>query len=301
MANKKTKRRSNWSPPRTASLGSGGSRSAAPERADSGNSGNSQKTLKTPAPPAKRAVQTPPVNRQTQAAAANRQARKEEARRQREAFRKKAARRRTLRTVGIAVGAAVVVVGIVLALTLRGGGKPAGKQGIDPATLPGILKTAPPWPANNTQLKDRLDAMGFPILSAEGVTQHIHMDLQVFVNGKQEEVPALIGIGSDANGTFFSDLHTHDATGIVHLESQTNDRFTLGQFFDVWGVYFTKSCVGSLCTSGDQTLQVFDNGTKVSGDPTKIVFRQHHTYVVAYGTPDQLPNPIPDSYPPNGP
>ncbi len=277
MANKKTKRRSNWTPPRTASSAPGGATSATTGKSNA------------------RAAE------QTQASAANRQARKEEARRQREAFRRKESRRRTMRTVGIVVVAVAVIAGIAIALVSRGGGKPAGKQNLNPATLPGILRTAPPWPADQDQLRDRLDAMGFPVLSSEGVVQHIHMYVQVFVDGKQTPVPALIGIGTDSNGTFFSDLHTHDATGIVHLESQSSDRFTLGQFFDVWGVYFTKSCVGNLCASGDKTLQVFDNGKAVTGDPTNLVLRQHHVYVVAYGTPAELPDPIPAEYPPNGP
>src|SRR5205823_1101980 len=85
--------------------------------------------------------------------------------------------------------------------------------------------------------------------------------LQIFVNGNPVSVPAQIGIGTDGS---FAELHTHDATGIIHFESPTQANFTLGQFFDDWGVFFTKSCIGSLCNSGDKTLQVFVNGNPVS-------------------------------------
>jgi hypothetical protein len=47
----------------------------------------------------------------------------------------------------------------------------------------------------------------------------------------------------------FSPIHTHDTSGIVHIESPTVRPFTLGQFFDVWGVRFTSDCIGGDCNS----------------------------------------------------
>jgi sulfur carrier protein ThiS len=31
-----------------------------------------------------------------------------------------------------------------------------------------------------------------------------------------------------------SPLHTHDATGLIHVESNAAKNFTLGEFLDVW-------------------------------------------------------------------
>jgi len=31
-----------------------------------------------------------------------------------------------------------------------------------------------------------------------------------------------------------SPLHTHDATGLIHVESNTIRNFTLGEFLDIW-------------------------------------------------------------------
>jgi hypothetical protein len=36
-------------------------------------------------------------------------------------------------------------------------------------------------------------------------------------------------------------LHTHDISGIIHVESPDNRTFTLGQFFDIWGKKFNNS------------------------------------------------------------
>ncbi len=301
MANKKTKKRSNWSPPRTSGTGSTSTREA--------GSGGAPRQAATEPPdtvPEGRQVRAPAAGRPAQAQAANRQARKEEARRQREALRKKASRRRTARLAAIVAGIAAVVIVIVIVLVVRPGhhkstssGKPKGLP--SPATLAGILRTAPPWPANNdaTALRSRLDAVGLHALGAEGTVEHIHMHLDIFVDGKAATVPQNVGIASD--GSFLAELHTHDATGIIHFESPTQTNFTLGQFFDDWGVYFTKSCIGNLCNSGDKTLQVFVNGKLLTSDPTQLDFKEHQEIVVVYGTQKELPTPLPSAYPSTGP
>ena len=54
--------------------------------------------------------------------------------------------------------------------------------------------------------------------------------LAIFINGKNHTVPALIGI---TNYCFYW-LHTHDQSGIIHIESPIHRAFTLGNFFDIW-------------------------------------------------------------------
>jgi len=43
--------------------------------------------------------------------------------------------------------------------------------------------------------------------------------------------------------------HTHDTSGTVWLEGQGGREVTLGQFFDVWGVRLTATCIGGICGS----------------------------------------------------
>jgi len=284
MANKKTKKRSNWSPPRTSGTGPTSTRQVGEDPG--------------PEAPVRDRPAAASGRQQAQVSAGNRQARKEEARRQREALRKKAARRRTARLAGIAAAVVAIVVGIVLVLTLGHNKASTTSKGnaVDPATLSGILRTAPPWPANNdpAQLKSRLNAIGLHALGAEGSVEHIHMHLDIYADGQQVTVPPQIGIASD--GSFLAELHTHDATGIIHFESPTETTFTLGQFFDDWGVYFTKNCIGNLCNSGDKQVRVYVDGKQLPGDPTKLAFKAHQEIVVTYGTTAELPNPIPKSY-----
>jgi len=163
-------------------------------------------------------------------------------------------------------------------------------------SLPGVLKTPSPWPANNADatLQRRLRAIGLDPLTAEGQAVHIHQHLDVFVAGKKVAVPAQVGIGS--SGGFISDLHTHDTTGIMHVESPTVTSFSLGQFFAVWGVRLDATCLGSLCVSGDDGLRAWVNGKPVTDDPTRIVLAEHQQIVLSFGTTAQDPKTIPATY-----
>jgi hypothetical protein len=161
--------------------------------------------------------------------------------------------------------------------------------------LPGVLKTAPPWSANTGKLQLRLRAIGLPALTAEGQVVHIHQHLDLFVDGKPVKVADDVGI--DPNGGFISPLHTHLQTeGVLHVESPTQVRFSLGQFFAVWGVRLDAKCIGGECAGGGKVLRTWVNGKPVTGDPTRIVLDSHQEIVIAYGTADQMPDPVPSSY-----
>ncbi len=150
------------------------------------------------------------------------------------------------------------------------------------------------WPADPPGLTTRLAAAGLPALSAEGTALHIHQHLDIYVNGSPVAVPA--GIGIDEAAGSISPIHTHDDTGVIHVESPTVQTFTLGQFFDVWGVRLSATCLGGYCAAGDQQLSVYVNGTKVTGDPRAVTLESHQEILVAFGTAAQLPSPIPSSF-----
>jgi hypothetical protein len=119
---------------------------------------------------------------------------------------------------------------------------------------------------------------GIQCQSSEQVAYHIHAHLAIFASGAQRTVPAGIGIpqpvaqnGFVDSGKCFYWLHTHDTTGVIHIESPSHRSYTLGQFFDLWGQPLSSSRVGS--ASG--TVTVFVNGKRFSGDPRSIVLTPH--------------------------
>lgn len=93
-----------------------------------------------------------------------------------------------------------------------------------------------PSPADpSPELVARTDAARVPLLDAEGAATHTHTQLEVRVNGRRMEVPP--GIGIDEASRRIAALHSHDTTGLMHVESPTeNDSYTLEQFVTVWGL-----------------------------------------------------------------
>jgi hypothetical protein len=220
----------------------------------------------------------------------------QQARRRREAARaRQAARRRRerRRRLGVAALLAVVLVAGIggLAVSAAGRHRPAAAgQG-----ALADLQTGPaPWGANTAGLAQRLQAIGVPPLSpVEGAVIHIHQHLDLDVNGRQVTVPTGIGIDPEVG---YAPLHTHDPNGVIHVESPTVRTYTLGEFFAVWGVRFTSSCLGGYCAGGGKRLRLYVDGQPYRGDPTTLALAPHQELVVAFGTAAQLPSPIPSSY-----
>lgn len=162
--------------------------------------------------------------------------------------------------------------------------------------LPGLMTGKAPWGANDGPgLKARVLAIGLDALPREALKLHIHQRMAVLVNGRFVYVPP--GIGIDVKGKFITELHTHDASGIIHVESPVKRKFTLGEFFDVWGLRFTSRCLGGYCAKGRKQVMVWTDGKRVLGDPRRIVLTERLSIVVAYGTPASVPRPIPKHFP----
>jgi hypothetical protein len=89
-----------------------------------------------------------------------------------------------------------------------------------------------------------------PSASSNIMVMHNHANLTVAENGLPVTVPAHIGmsmVGTGSDPLLYGDhsldkfgmqgmspLHTHDSTGLIHVESNTARNFTLGEFLDIW-------------------------------------------------------------------
>jgi hypothetical protein len=188
------------------------------------------------------------------------------------------------------LAAATVVVVVVVVFVIATSATTSAPTG----PVPGLQTGAPPWSPDNVNLRARLEADGLQVLTVEGQVQHTHQHVDLFVDGQRVAIPLDIGI--DRVNLILSPIHTHDASGIIHVESPIVRDFTLGEFFDVWGVRFDAHCVGGSCDGNGRVLSVYRNGQPVTGDPRSIVLDAHEEIVVAIGTTAQLPSPIPASY-----
>ena len=93
---------------------------------------------------------------------------------------------------------------------------------------------------------------------------HIHPQLSITFDGQPLTVPSQIGIDQslwkdhslDQYGMQgMAPLHTHDVSGTIHVESNVNRNYTLGEFLNIWG---------GLDTSG-KTVKTTADGKSVSG------------------------------------
>jgi len=153
------------------------------------------------------------------------------------------------------------------------------------------------WPAP-ADASAQAKAAGLPMLGAEGQVLHIHSHLDVFVDGKAVTVPAEIGI--DVPKQQISPLHTHDTSGVVHIESPVKADFTLGQFMTEWNVPISKDAIGTLKVGGGKELHVYVNGKEQAGDPASIKLAEHDEIAVVYGAPgDKVQVPTTYTWPAN--
>ncbi|HEX2401443.1 MAG TPA: hypothetical protein VHJ79_15875 [Mycobacterium sp.] len=83
-----------------------------------------------------------------------------------------------------------------------------------------------------------------------------------------------------ASGTI-SPLHTHDATGVIHIESPVKRQFSLRELFSDWDVSLSTDNIGALRAADGTSLRVFVNGTQRTGNPAAITFGPHDEIAVA--------------------
>jgi hypothetical protein len=137
------------------------------------------------------------------------------------------------------------------------------------------------------------DKAGLAMLTREMLAVHYHAHLDVFIGNNRVTVPPNIGI--DVKKKAITALHTHDASGIIHIESADDVPFTLGQFFTEWGQPLTTTQVGQIAVPAGSELRVYRNGEAVSGDPAKLKLSAHDEIVVWVGPTGDKPK-VPSSF-----
>jgi hypothetical protein len=175
-----------------------------------------------------------------------------------------------------------------LVLTACGGGSGSGSDAAAAeGTLvkgPGVQATKPPWPLEKAHMAQRVRILGLPEPGKEKF--HIHTQLRVYVDGLLVPVPARLAF--DPANHVVAGLHTHDQSGVIHLEADRPFKATLGDVFYLWGVRLAANELGGLRNSGDSRVRAFVNGTPIT-DPAAHVLRKDDNIVVAYGKPGTFP------------
>jgi hypothetical protein len=183
-------------------------------------------------------------------------------------------------------GAAAAAAAVLLAALAAAGCGSSSAQA--PAGLviagPGLSTGQPPWPPEYAHLSQRVKELGLPPVGNEKF--HIHAILHIYRDGLLQPVPA--GIGIDAAKHVETSLHTHDGTGIIHMETTHPYEFTLGDFFKVWGVKLGPAQVGGLTGAGGNGLHFYVDGKPLS-NPAAHVLHNGESIVIGYGPEGSFP------------
>lgn len=213
-----------------------------------------------------------------------------------EVQRQQRARQRRIRILigvpaAIAVAAAVAVVAVFAART-HGTGTSAAGNAMAAAERTGATGLNGPVLAGLDTAAQGSTLNGIQCSSSEQTVYHIHAHLAVFVSGAQRTVPYGIGIpGGTAtpeatggpyvgSGNCFYWLHSHDQSGVIHIESPVQKLYTLGDYFAIWDQPLTAGQVGP----AKGTLTVYVNGRRYTGDPRAITLNAHTLIQLDIGT-----------------
>ena len=130
--------------------------------------------------------------------------------------------------------------------------------------------------------------------STEQGGTHIHAHVTMYVNGTKTPIPANVGIAPDNSCLYW--LHTHDDSGVIHIEAPEGVSATFGNFLDIWGQRFLQ--VGYPSQLSDATgWQVYVNGKPFRGNFHTIPLQSHTLITLAYNSPGIQPD---TTYPWNG-
>src|SRR3989344_3346149 len=97
---------------------------------------------------------------------------------------------------------------------------------------------------------------------------HIHPVLKIIINGQNQEIPKDIGVAP----TCMNSLHTHDNTGVIHVESPEERDFNLSDFFAVWGKDMRSLGANMKMTVNGQENTDYENYVMHDKDQIELIF-----------------------------
>ncbi|SHG73484.1 hypothetical protein [Massilia sp. CF038] len=112
---------------------------------------------------------------------------------------------------------------------------------------------------------------------------HKHALISIYKNGKRLGFPD--GIGRVHAGCYHAyEMHTHDVTGIIHMEADVPKQFKLGQWFSLWQQPLSRN--GAAGLAGPVRFYIIENGSikRYDGDPVQIPLLPHREVLIISGT-----------------
>src|SRR3989344_416040 len=127
-----------------------------------------------------------------------------------------------------------------------------------------------PTPDCETQPASEMNIDGHTNLA-----MHIHSVLKIIINGKEQDIPSNIGL---MGNNIMRPIHTHDASGTVHIEAPCTREFKLKEFFEIWGKQFNNNCIFDYCKeNGEMKVTIND---VIIQDPENQILRNGDNLII---------------------
>jgi hypothetical protein len=178
-------------------------------------------------------------------------------------------------TIILAAAAIVVVAGLLAGLLIHNATATAGETVYNPD-----------YPPIDGVYCDQLEQTAY----------HHHVLLTIYIDDQQVTVPAGVGIaGNPSSPICYYWLHTHDTTGIVHIEAPSGGSYTLKDFLDIWQNFANSNSSitypSQLASSTGWTVYI--NGKKVNEDFSQVDISSnaawHELITIMYNSPNSKP------------
>lgn len=98
------------------------------------------------------------------------------------------------------------------------------------------------------------------IVNTKPIKQSYVFNIKIKILGKDHPLDPNIGHGY---ARCQRAIYTNDSSGIVYVESNDSDNYTLNNFFQVWGKTFNKKQIFSYRSQSEHKIRVFINGSEV--------------------------------------
>lgn len=107
-----------------------------------------------------------------------------------------------------------------------------------------------------------------------------HNHTKIIIRIQNETIPVPAGIGIIPNSCIFW-LHTHDDSGIIHVESPTKSSFTLEQFIQVWDNFENTSLIDKFSSDNFTTdiSIISENNTQTNVDNYKDLVLENNAII----------------------
>jgi len=112
----------------------------------------------------------------------------------------------------------------------------------------------------------------------EHLVYHNHTKLVIKIQNETQNIPA--GIGIIPNDCIFW-LHTHDDSGIIHVESPIKTAFSLDQFLKVWDIFDNSSFIENFSKNNmtANVSMITENGSQSKLDNYKNIILENNAII----------------------